>query len=127
MSEDFLLSYYLWLEGHDYPEEKFISDYLYGEREKAVEYIGVLNPNYDEGCLLIVVAREGDVESLQKLLEKRPKVKCLNAALCAAALHENRECAKLLIEKGANPEEFRGTTAWDFVSSVVKEMSRNKI
>lgn len=127
MSRKFLSSYISWLDGHSYPEEKFVSEYLHGNREEAIEYIEILNPNYDKGYLLIVVIREGDDESLQKLLEKRPKRKYLTSALSTAALYEDKECAKLLMGNGANPEEFRGTTAWDFVNSMVKEMGRNKI
>ncbi|AHC54986.1 hypothetical protein D1R32_gp269 [Tunisvirus fontaine2] len=127
MSEDFLYTYISWLDGYSYPEEKFVSEYLHGDREEAIEYIEILNPDYDKGYLLIVVIREGDVESLQKLLEKRPKRKYLTSALSTAALYKDEECTKLLMGNGANPEEYRGTTAWDFVSSVVKEMSRNKI
>jgi len=127
MSGSFLSSYISWLDGHSYPGEKFVSEYLHENREEAIEYIGILNPNYNKGYLLIVVIREGDDESLQKLLEKRPKRKYLNVALCTAAMYQNKECVELLIQNGANLEEFRGTTAWEFVSSVVKDMGRNKI
>lgn len=123
MSKEFLPFYLSWLDGHAYPEEKFVSEYLYGEREKAKEYIEILNPEYDKGYLLIVVVREGDAESLEKFLGKKPKRKYLTSALCTAALHGNEECAELLIRNGANPEEFHGTTAWEFVSSVVRKMS----
>lgn len=124
MTKKFLSSYLLWLDGYEYPEEKFVSEYLYGDRAKAVKYIDILNPDYDKGYLLIVVVREGDIESLRRLLEKKPKENCLNTALSAAALHNDKECAKLLIHYGADPKKFDGTTAREFLESVVKEMNK---
>nr|WQM86794.1 hypothetical protein [Marseillevirus cajuinensis] len=121
MSGSFLSSYISWLDGHSYPEEKFVSEYLHENREEAIEYIGILNPDYDKGYLLIVVVREGDVESLKKLLEKRPKEKYLTSALCTAAMHEDKECAKLLMRHGANPDKFRGTTVWKFLRGLRSE------
>lgn len=121
MSGKFLSSYISWLGGHSYPEENFVSEYLYGDRENAVEYICILNPDYDKGYLLVVVVREGDVESLGKLLEKRPKEKFLTSALCTAAMCEDKECAKLLMKHGANSEGFRGTTVWKFLEGLRSE------
>ncbi|AMQ10913.1 hypothetical protein [Brazilian marseillevirus] len=124
MSKKFLSSYLLWLDGFSYPEEKFASEYLHGDREEVIKYISILNPNYDGGYLLIVVVREGDIKFLELLLEKKPKRKCLDSALCTAALYNGRECAKLLIRHGADPNKFRGTTSWEFVESVVEEMKQ---
>ncbi|BAU80264.1 hypothetical protein A9K97_gp087 [Tokyovirus A1] len=107
MPRKFLSSYISWLDGHSYPEEKFVSEYLHGNREEAVEYIEIVNPDYDKGVSSHRVVREGDVESLGKLLEKIPKGKYLTSALCTAAMREDKECAKLLMRHGANPEKFR--------------------
>ena len=106
--------------------EAFSHNYLFkGEtgRSFCFEYIEDIDPNYDEGYFLTIAAREGDSEMLQTLIEIGANVNIDNeSALTAAANSKYKDCIKLLISKGANPDKLKFTTAYPIIQKCLQEM-----
>jgi hypothetical protein len=102
-----------------YPNEKFKEEYIFGDKEKAREYLDRIDVDYDEGYFLIKAAQKGDVEVLRALLEREARVG-LDDALGAAAREGDIECAKVLIQAGADPKSFIGTDVYAFIERAEK-------
>lgn len=109
------------------PNEVFENHYTYNRKEEAMKYIDFINPNYDEGYFLAEAAQKGDYEMLQALIDKRADVNiCNESALTAAANSKHKNCIKLLIKAGADPDRLKFTTAYPIVQECLQEMQLEK-
>jgi hypothetical protein len=88
----------------------FSHEYLFGDRQKALELLPFIDVNYDDGYFLLIAARKADFEMVTALLERGATAGIQDALGAAASNKDDKGCIELLVEKGkANPLLLRGT------------------
>jgi ankyrin repeat protein len=107
--------------GKECRTEKFINEYTFGDRKKALEDLPFIDPDHDDGYLLLMAIQERDIKLLKALLERGARVG-LDDALGAAAREGDIECAKVLIQAGADPKSFIGTDVYAFIERAEKSI-----
>lgn len=94
--------------------ERFKEEYMYGDDDKAKEYVRDIDVDYEHGHFLILAAEGGDIDMLKLLLAKKP-TEGLSGALGIVSAYGYDDCIELLIKHGVE-----GNTLYDNYMRVKK-------
>lgn len=90
--------------------KKYIEEYHYGDKTKAMKYLPYVDINYDDGFFLRIACRDHDNDTIKILLERGADIG-LADVFEWTAYNGNVEGIKLLIEYGADINSLKGSSA----------------